>query len=89
MKKILAALIAGIVFGSTGLALGQGYWAERGRTYSCKGYSQAVFCTETNWQTNYKTAIFPGRVTVSYGRRVIFGCERGYLPYGNCIYFGG
>lgn len=86
--KVIAALVAGIVLGSAGLAGAQSYWDGKGSTYSCKGGPVSVFCTETGWKRNYKTAIIPSIVTVSYGQRVIFSCKRRETPDNNCAYYG-
>lgn len=94
--RLRIAIVIGIfaisfAIGFIGTALAgelQSYWKQDGATYSCQGYKRASFCTETNWRKNYKVAIIPGRIMVSYGQNVIFSCNRSQTPLDNCIYFG-
>jgi hypothetical protein len=90
MKSRLAAVLVGVVLGTTGTALAGTtyYWEERGNTYRCQGSERSVFCKETIWQRNYEVSIIPGWVSVAYGGHAIFGCKRALLPRGNCTYYG-
>ena len=85
MRRIVAALLAGIVIGSVGMASAAPQWRSGGRTYSCLGSNVSVFCKETNYRLNYEVAIFPSLVTVSYGSKIIYSCKRKSQPQGNCI----
>lgn len=88
--KLLLAFLCGVVLasGTAYAASEQAYWKNGGRTYKCSGGPVSVFCTETNWTKNYKPAIYPGAVSVSYGGRLIFWCARKLEPVDNCEYYG-
>ena len=89
MKRVIVALIVGILLGSSTLAYAQSkFWARDGLTYHCVGGPKSVFCNETNWKPGYTVAIYPGAVSVMFGKKMYFWCNRKYQPNGNCTYYG-
>lgn len=90
MKRtiILVALIAALTITASAVAASAAYWARGGNTYICKGTETGVICNETNWKPRYEVAILKGSIVVAYRKQVIFGCDRGYSPAGNCEYYG-
>lgn len=79
MKRTIAALIAGIMLGTTGLAAGavmSGYWKQSGNFYSCQGVANGVLCKERNGL--YGVSITPSYVAITRRGKAIRGCERGY-----------
>lgn len=87
MKRTIAAIIAGLLIGTTGTAIAattSGFWQQSGNSYSCQGSPRSVSCKETGWKTNYSIAFTPNYVIVSFGSRVIFGCDRPKQPQYNC-----
>lgn len=90
MKKLIVVLILGIAIGvsSSAGAAGWTYWKRGGSTYMCEGIRSGVSCKETNWKPGYGVHFVPGSVLVTFSGRVIFGCDRGITPTGNCNYYG-
>ena len=85
MRRLLAGLVAGCVLGSVGTALAGTAWTSGGTTYRCTGSNVSVFCKETNWRTGYEVAIYPGAVSVSFGSKLIYHCNRKKRPQSNCV----
>jgi hypothetical protein len=91
MKKLVAGLMIGLVLGvssTAAIAASTVYWKRGGGSYSCEGTYTGVICKETNYQPAYSVAIVRGNIIAAYRGRVIFGCDRGYSPGGNCDYYG-
>jgi len=91
MGILLAAVVASflvVTFASSAKAGLLAYWARGGSTYICKGTESGVICNETNWRPRYDIAILKGSIVVTYRKQVIFGCDRGFSPAGNCEYYG-
>ncbi len=88
MRKFIVGLIVGIVLASSTAAFAQyTYWSKSGGTYRCEGTRAGVICNETNYKPAFSVAIVRGNIIVSFGRNVIFGCERGFRPKDNCQYY--
>jgi hypothetical protein len=75
MKKIIAALIAGIVLGTAGVGIAatSGYWTGNGVGYRCEGTSSGAICD----QTGYTTLVKGNSITIFKGEDPIFTCNRG------------
>lgn len=89
MRNTIAALLAGIVLGSTGMgaAAGTVYWLRGGNTYRCEGVSAGVMCQENNHFPAYKIYFTPSYASATYGKRAIFGCKRGRAPsQSTCVF---
>lgn len=84
---LIVGVVVGIVLASSTAAFAQFYWSKSGGTYICEGTKSGVICNETNYKPAYSVAIVRGNIVVSFGRNVIFGCQRGLRPKFNCQYY--
>lgn len=85
--KVVTAFVAGFLLATTGTALAaKTYWTENGNFYKCEGIRSSVSCHETDYYRSqqYEVAIIPSDIVVSYGGRVIYGCNRKKRPAYNC-----
>jgi hypothetical protein len=85
MKGKIAALIVGLVLGSTGVALGSSSiapWRHVAPSYNCFGYTGAAWCRLR--YTPYKAFVSRGELDLVYNGNVFFSCKSGNDPIYNC-----
>jgi hypothetical protein len=85
MKGKIAALIVGLVLGSTGVAFGSSSiapWHHTAPSYTCHGYTGAGFCRLR--YTPYESFVSRGEIDLVYGGHVFFQCKSGHDPVYNC-----
>jgi hypothetical protein len=83
MRKTLAALVAGIVLGTTGtgIAATQVYWHQDGRDYSCEGVANGVICKSGG----YRVGVTRSFVFVQKnGTKQTYACTK-WQSFGACV----
>jgi hypothetical protein len=89
LKRTLAALIAGIVLGSAGVASAIGYWSKSSPgIYSCQGSASGLICKTQSYRPRYSVLIQRRHIALYFNGSVIFGCDPAYAS-GSCTDFRG
>ena len=73
MRRVIAALIAGLVLGATGVAGAtvNSYWEGRGAKYHCEGETSGVKCVHNS---GYVIWFTPGFAAINKGRKPVAYC---------------
>ena len=54
MRRVIAGVIAGLVLGTTGTAIGavalKPYWSESGNAYTCQGTNTGMLCKSAGFR---------------------------------------
>jgi hypothetical protein len=85
MKGKIAALVVGLVLGSTGVAFATSTiapWQHSAPSYACHGFTPAAWCRLR--YTPYDAFVHSGRIAIFYGGHAVFECVSGRDPAYNC-----
>lgn len=90
MRKVIAGLVAGLVLGVTGTAGATltNYWEGQGNTYTCEGVETGMHCKERSGYGLYNIWITPKYVDISRGKKIVYGCKRGFGSIGSACFPG-
>ena len=80
MKRVIAALIAGITLGATGVAgatVANSYWEHTTTVYQCRGITAAYDCKQKGGP-KWEAVFGKGRITVLRGDKIVSTCTLSY-----------
>lgn len=83
-KQTVAALVAGVILGTTGTGVAaQSYWSERGTGYRCEGIDSGMACHSSGFQIG----ITPDFLYIKKGKGSTgptFGCRK-WSSWSSCF----
>jgi hypothetical protein len=87
MRKLIAGLVAGLVLGTAGTAIGAvtgGYWAQPNGLYSCSGISTYAVCKSGGFSVGVTDEFVFVQKGKPGGHGPLFTCNR-WSSWASCL----